>query len=370
MEQPHPQIGENFLGQAAVVFGGGLGFHGIRFLDEGVDDEGLAPFFHLAFQEPVSGIAPVGAKPAGLDLLAAWRKFVDGGDVQVAVEGQREGAGDGSGRQDQGVGVFDALLPEGGTLEDAEAVLLVHNGQGQVGDFYSRLNQGVGANQQVQVAVGGQLGQLASCFGPGAAGEQSNGNRLGVGLQISSDAVLFPDRLGEAAQQIGQSLEMLLGQHLGGDHDGGLVTGGGGGEEGDQDHHGLAAAHFALEQAVHGRGAPFQVAENFGDTAALGAGQGEGEGVDKPAQDFPVGRDGHAVDALAPAAAAGQNGRLEDQQFIEGQPAAGFVPGVRVVGVVGLHDGVADRQEAEALRGLGGENVVEAAQPFVEGLVD
>ena len=69
---------------------------------------------------------------------------------------------------------------------------------------------------------------------------------------------------------------MLLGEDFGWNHDGALESLGGDGEEGGYGDDGLAAADFALEEAVHGRGAFGHVGEGFVEAALLGAGEGEG----------------------------------------------------------------------------------------------
>ena len=51
-----------------------------------------------------------------------------------------------------------ALAAEGGALHDAETVLLlVDDGEGQVGDVHGVLDEGVGADEDVEFAVGGAL---------------------------------------------------------------------------------------------------------------------------------------------------------------------------------------------------------------------
>ena len=56
------------------------------------------------------------------------------------------------------MGIFPAFLPQGGTLHYAEAVLFIHYRQGQIGHCYAVLNQGVGADKQVETALIGHCG--------------------------------------------------------------------------------------------------------------------------------------------------------------------------------------------------------------------
>ena len=112
---------------------------------------------NLASQEIVGRDSLVRVYAAGDDGGATGGHLVDGGDVQVAVEGEGEGAGNGGGGHDEHVGGGLALAAEGGALHDAEAVLLVDDGEGQVGDLHGLLDEGVGAYDDVEVAVGGAL---------------------------------------------------------------------------------------------------------------------------------------------------------------------------------------------------------------------
>ena len=77
----------------------------------------------------------------------------------------------------------------------------------------------------------------------------------------------------QPADQLG---EVLLGQDLGGCHQRALPAGLDGHAGGQRGHHGLAAAHVALQQAVHGLLAR-QVAGDLLGHAALGLGELEGQ---------------------------------------------------------------------------------------------
>ena len=88
MEQAEAQVGEHFAGQALVFGGGGADIYLVRFLHQGVDDEGLAAGGGLLAEEAVGVAAAVFGHDAGHYFLAAGREFVDGGDIQVAVQGQ------------------------------------------------------------------------------------------------------------------------------------------------------------------------------------------------------------------------------------------------------------------------------------------
>ena len=161
---------------------------------------------------------------------------------------------------------------------------------------------------------------------------------------------------------------MLLGQHLGGHHHRALVSGGGHHQQRRQHHHRLAAAHFSLQQAIHGRRPFFQIVQNFLKAAILRIGQAEGQRIDEPLQDFPVCLDWHTFDSQAQLAAAGQHRQLQGQQFIESQPAAGLQKSLFTVRVVGLPDGFLQRHQVSTRQHLFRHNLIDAAQPLSEGL--
>ena len=66
----------------------------------------------------------------GPDLAAPWGLLIKHADVEVAVQSQPEGAGDGRGGHHQQVGIA-TLAQESFSLGHAEAVLLVDNHQAQ-----------------------------------------------------------------------------------------------------------------------------------------------------------------------------------------------------------------------------------------------
>ena len=107
------------------------------------------------------------------------------------------------------------------------------------------------------------------------------------------------DGVVEAAHELADGFEVLLGKDFGGDHDGALKAHGSDGKEGSDGDDGLAAADFALEEAVHGGGTLGHVYQGFFKAALLGPCEGEGQG-------FEECLDGGAggVDGLTPWAAS------------------------------------------------------------------
>ena len=159
----------------------------------------------------------------------------------------------------RGRGQSPGLLPQGQALRHAKAVLLVDDCQAQARELHLRLDDGVRADDQRRRAAldGGQHGR--ALFFLLAAGEPGH---------------LLPARGQQGREPLGQLGKVLLGQDLGGRHEGGLVTAvdrAAGGERGDD---GLAAADIALQQALH-RMRALQIATDLGQGALLCGRQGE-----------------------------------------------------------------------------------------------
>ena len=79
------------------------------------------------------------------------------------------------------------ILPgaaQGGALFDAEAVLLIGDGEGQVGQFDAVLDDGVGADEEVEVSLGRHAEDLATGRGAGAAGEEAEGEGSGEAREV------------------------------------------------------------------------------------------------------------------------------------------------------------------------------------------
>ena len=119
----------------------------------------------------------------GVDGLPSRRKFVDDGQVQIAVENQRQCPGDGRCRHDQQVGAA-GLGRQGGPLAHAEAVLLVGNDQIQTVERHIAGEQGVGADDH-----------LGRTICNGGFGGPLGGGAQGTGQQYGGDAQGFKQRL-------------------------------------------------------------------------------------------------------------------------------------------------------------------------------
>ena len=251
----------------------------------------------------------------GLHRGAAGGQLIDDGHVQIPVDNESQGAGNGGGGHDQHVGGM-AFGGQGGALGHAEAVLLVGYHEAKIVKFHILRDKGVGPHHQVNVSLGDGLAEsLFLCRGKGT-GEQSHPN-----------ACRF--------QQVGEGAGMLLSQHLGGSHEGGLHPGLGGQIGPPGGHHRLAGAHVALDQPVHGP-AGTEVSGHFSHHPALGLGGREGEQREKFLQ-----RAGwhHPACRISPAVLEhGQTGGQVEELF-EGEPPPGQVQTLRGVGKVDVAEG-------------------------------
>ena len=236
--------------------------------------------------------------------LAAGGLLGQAGDVHLAPLGQQQGAGDGRGGHHQHVGQL-ALAAEQQALVDAEAVLLVDHRQRQVVILDGVLEQRVGADDHADGAVL----QGAQEVGAGAALHAAGQDRHRLGRQARQGAMV------------------LLGQHLGGGHQGGLLAGLHRAQHRQQGDHGLAGADIALQQAEHAA-VGGQVGVDFLQGLGLGVGQGVAEAGQRLGAQVAVAEQAVAG-AGAQAASDDGQGDLVGQQFVVGQAGAvGFGGGL------------------------------------------
>ena len=129
--------------------------HFLAFENQRVNDEDLASQGDLVAHELVERIALVLAELPGDDGLPSGRHLVDDGDVEVAVQGHRQGAGDRRRGHDEDVrgNAVRPFGPEAGTLVHAETVLLVDDGEAEAPEDDVVLDEGVGADDQADGAV-------------------------------------------------------------------------------------------------------------------------------------------------------------------------------------------------------------------------
>ena len=203
------------------------------------------------------------------DRCAALRQLDQRGDLEVAVDGHRDGARDRGRRHDQHVRNGRPLRPQRVALLDPEPVLLVDDHQPEVGEGDALREQGVGADDDPRRAVG-RLGQRGTA--------RRRAERAGQQREPGRD-VRSPELAGrgERAEHGAQRAGVLLGQHLGGGEQRGLTAAVDHLQHRAQGDDGLAGAHLALEQAVHRRAAA-ELARQLASDVLLTPGQGEGQG--------------------------------------------------------------------------------------------
>ena len=168
------------------------------------------------------------------DRLATARKLAQHGEVEVAVAGERQRPRDRRRRHVQGVrrALRARLGIQRGPLPDAEAVLLVDDGDRQTREPDGLLDQRVGADDQRQLS-GRELREQVR---PPARGrrtrEQPNGHELPGQKRLNRREVLLGERLRRGHQR---ALEALLDRP----------------QQRVQGHHGLARSDLSHQQPLH-----------------------------------------------------------------------------------------------------------------------
>ncbi len=114
---------------------------------------------------------------------------------------------------------------------------------------------------------------------------------------------------------------MLLGEDLGGGHEGGIDAGIDGEEHGGDGDEGFSGADVALEEAVHGAGAA-HVGDDFLDGAFLCVGEVEGERVVEAGEEGGFFAEGAALVGEVEVALV-DDVELEGEEGFEGEAAAG-----------------------------------------------
>ena len=130
----------------------------LRRLDQRADDVRLTTVAKMPRQPLVRLGAAVVGDPRGDDRLAVRGRRRDLGDREVAVDRERERARDR--RRGHVEDVRAAPLGERRALLDAEAVLLVDDGDGEVAEADLLLDQRVRADGDLHVARGDQLADV------------------------------------------------------------------------------------------------------------------------------------------------------------------------------------------------------------------
>ena len=343
MEHPHRHPGEGALHQFGVFRHAGKA--AVVPVDEGADEVSLPALVQVLFHIAKGPLALSRVDEVGLDLLPARGQLVQNGDVQVAVHHQRQGAGDGGGAHHQQVG-GGALLGQCRALPHPEPVLLVGDDQPQVPELHLVPDEGVGADDQLDAAVGQRLVDLFLLRRLYRPGEQRHGDVGGL-------------------QQPGEGLVVLGGQDLRGGHQGRLGAALDHRPAQRRGHGGFAAAHIPLDQAVHG-GVPGHVRHPLGDGPLLRPGEGKGQQLLKAAGVL-VG-DGVGVFRPSPFFDAHEP-QLQQQKLLEDQPPPGGFQPLRRLGEVDVLQGKAQVAQLVLLPQPVGEGVVHRLRQQLQGVL-
>ncbi len=220
------------------------------------------PGRHLgAHPLPGSGLVEVAlaGQPLGRHGDAPGRQLVERGEIEVAEDHHGGGARDRRRRHHQQVGVaVGPLGAQRGPLLDAETVLLVDDDAAERAEADLLGQQGVRPHHEAHGTRGQPVHHGGARLTLDPAREQFHPD-LATGHAA---------RALEVAEQRTYGGEVLLGEDLGGHHEGTLVPALDRSQERGECDHGLTRADVALEQAVHGE-RPGHVGDDHGQGAAL-----------------------------------------------------------------------------------------------------
>ena len=169
--------------------GGGSGnIEKFGFLHERANPKGLRAILQRFLQPGDHFWQASGGRGGGGDRLSPRRLLVEARNIEIAVQGQFEGAGDRRGAERQHVhGLAFGLQPR--PFGHTEAVLLVYDGEAQVFEMHIILKQGVGADSDGCISLG-ERQQLGSAGDALISPGQENGaypcslKRLCDGLEV------------------------------------------------------------------------------------------------------------------------------------------------------------------------------------------
>ena len=100
--------------------------------DDGIDDVGLPTLLDLLAEEIPHVVCSLARHAARHDGRPAWRQLVEHAYVEIAVERERQGAGNRRGGHHQYIGLgLIGLLHQPEPLQDAEAVLLIDDDEAE-----------------------------------------------------------------------------------------------------------------------------------------------------------------------------------------------------------------------------------------------
>ena len=363
VEQAELELGKDFFGKAFVFFHGGFQFQ-FRFFDDRIDDVALAAGGDFAAERfPHAGEMRFGGH-VGFDGSSARGKFVENGNVKIAVERERKRARDGRGGENENVrrvAVGGGFVHELFALENTETVLLVNCGEAEAGEEDVVFDEGMSADDELRFAIGDAIA-CGGFFGRFQAADE----------ELNLIAGFFEDAP--------RGKIVLDSENFGGRHQSGLATVFDGDDRGLQRDDGLAAADVALQQAIHGRGL-FEICGDFREDAFLrGGGLERQHALESFANMVFAHAEGDGV-FLTLQLAIERHAELIEEKFFEDQALLGgrskLVEGVeRGIGrrEVRLDDGVAaNRKIHAAADGRGkeiGKTWIKMLQGGVRGAAD
>ncbi len=171
----------------------------LRLLDQRADDVGLAAVVEVSLQPRVGLGAPILGDPGRDHRLALRRRQRELADIEVAVHSECERARDRRRRQVQDVraAAFDERAP----LRDAEAMLLVHDGDGEVVEVDLRLDQRVRADDDLGVSGRDHLPRGRVLLRPQRARQQADPDAERRAELVDGEEVLLGERLRRCHQR-------------------------------------------------------------------------------------------------------------------------------------------------------------------------
>ena len=215
------------------------------------------PFEFPQHRLPDQGLVPLADK--GLDRQPPDRGGGDNGQVPHPRQGHIQGTGNGGGGEGQHIHLGPQLL-EPFLMADPETMLLVDDRQSQAFEIHIPLEQLVGADQDIHPARGHLLQDPLHLFLGAEAGEHLHLHRP-VGETVLEVLVVLLGQQGGGYQH--RHLLAVLYRHKGRPHG----------------HLGLAEAHIAAHQPVHGPGgAHIRQHRLDGRTLVMGLLEGKGGG--------------------------------------------------------------------------------------------
>ena len=220
-------------------------------------------------------------------------------------------------------------------------MLLVDHHQAELGERHVLLDDRLGADHQIDLSGGDQLQQGRPLCGRQAAGQLGAADLAG-------------------GQHAFERQGVLPGENFRGGHQHGLVSVGHRQQHGVDGHHGLAAAHVALQEPVHGQRAG-HVGGDLGDRPLLARGQLEGEEAADAGVDLGRGLQGRGLPLVVLLLPLDGQRQLQNQQLLIHQPPPGAVQTLLVGGKMDLRQRLAERPEVVGLQIFVGKDFVEHA---------